>query len=290
MKYLFYPGCSPESSALEYKVSTLAVLDALGAEVEELEDWSCCGASTAAVISDLLGVVLPARNLALAEMAGGGEDLLTICSACYTNFRRTTKAASADPSLASTINKALAVEGLTYRGDVTARHLLDILANDFGPEVIASRVNSTLTGLTVAPYYGCQTVRPYSPFDDDERPTSMVSLLEALGTTVYRHPREASCCGTSLVMTKPEVGLRMVGKVLESASPADCIVTVCPMCHMNLDSYQDRVSQMVGRPLSIPVLFLPQLIGLAFALPESALLYKRHVVPAESLLARLRQA
>jgi heterodisulfide reductase subunit B len=290
MKYLFYPGCSPESSAQEYKVSTVAILEALGAEIEELEDWSCCGASTAAVISDLLGVVLPARNLALAEMAGTGGDLLTICSACYTNFRRTTEATSSNPALAATINKALEVEGLTYHGNVRTRHLLDILANDFGPETIASRANSSLTGLTVAPYYGCQTVRPYSPFDDDERPTSMVSLLEALGATVHRHSREASCCGTSLVMTKPEVGLRMAGRVLESASPADCIVTVCPMCHMNLDSYQHRASQIVGSTLNIPVLFLPQLIGLALALPESALLYKRHVVRAEPMLARLRQA
>ena len=287
MRYLFYPGCSAEGSALEYKTSTLAVLVALGAEVEELEDWTCCGASVAPAMSDLLGVVLPARNLALAEQAGDGREVLTVCSACYTNFRRTAAAIAPQPSLLDTINQALEVEGLTYHGTVQARHLLDVLANDFNPGAIAAQVQRPLTGLTVAPYYGCQTVRPYSPFDDDQRPTSMVGILEALGATVRRHDGEASCCGTSLLTTKPEVGLQMAGMILEACEGADCIVTVCPMCHMNLDGYQDKISRLVGRPLRIPVLFLPQLMGLAFGLPESALMFRRHVVSVSPLLARL---
>lgn len=280
MKYIFYPGCSQEGSALEYRVSTLAVLEALGAEVEELEDWTCCGASAAPVVSDLLGVVLPARNLALAEQKGNGRDMLTVCSACYTNFRRTMNAA-ADPTRLARINQALEVEGLTYHGTVTARHILDVLANDFGPEVIKEHVKKPLEGLTVAPYYGCQTVRPYSPFDDDQRPTSMVGILEALGATVYHHNREASCCGTSVVMTKPEVGLEMAASVLEACEGADCIATVCPMCQMNLDAYQDRVSRILGRRVRIPVVFLPQLMGLAFGLPDEVLMFNRHITPVD---------
>ena len=287
MRYLFYPGCSAESSALEYKTSTLAVLEVLGAEVEELEDWTCCGASVASTMSDLLGVVLPARNLALAEQVGNGRDLLAVCSACYTNFRRTAVAIASQSGLLDTINQALEVEGLAYHGSITARHLMDILANDFSLEDIAARVQRPLTGLTVAPYYGCQTVRPYSPFDDDQRPTSMVGVLEALGATVYSHNREASCCGTSLLTTKPEVGYQMVGAILEASSPADCIVAVCPMCHFNLDSYQDKISQLMGRPVRIPVLFLSQLMGLAFGLPDSALMFRRHVVPVSLALAQL---
>jgi len=290
MRYLFYPGCTQESSALEYKTSTLDVLEALGAEVEELEDWTCCGASAAPVVSDLLGVVLPARNLALAERAGDGRDVLAICSACYTNLRRTAEAVAADAGLLATVNQALAVEGVTYHARATARHLLDVLANDFGPEAIAARVRRPLTGLTVAPYYGCQTVRPYSPFDDDQRPTSMVAILEALGATVHRHYREASCCGTSLVMTKPEVGVGMAGTILEACLGADCVVVVCPMCHMNLDAYQDKASRVMGKPLKVPVLFLPQLMGLAFGLPESALLFRRHVASVSPVLERLSEA
>jgi heterodisulfide reductase subunit B len=115
----------------------------------------------------------------------------------------------------------------------------------------------------------------------------MIGLLEALGVTIHRHPYEASCCGTSLVMTKPEVGIQMAGTVLQACSPADCIVTVCPMCHMNLDSYQDKASRAMGESLSIPILFLPQLIGLAFGLPESAMMFHRHVVPVQQALESL---
>jgi heterodisulfide reductase subunit B len=289
MRYLFFPGCSADASALEYKTSTLAILEALGAEVEELDDWTCCGASAAAVMSDLLGVVLPARNLALAEQMGGGSDMIAVCSACYTNFRRTAGAIATDPSLLAKINQALETEGLTYRGTARARHILDILANDFDLDSIAARVRRPLTDLVVAPYYGCQTVRPYSPFDDDQRPRSMVGILEALGATVHHHPCEASCCGTSLVMTKPEVGIKMAGTILQACSAADCIVTVCPMCHMNLDSYQDKASRLMGQSLHIPVVFLPQLIGLAFGLPESELMFQRHVVSVETALRRLEK-
>jgi heterodisulfide reductase subunit B len=287
VKYLFFPGCSADGSALEYKTSTLAVLEALGAQVEELEDWTCCGASAAVVESDLLGVVLPARNLALAEQMGGNRDLLAVCSACYTNFRRTANAIAFDPSLLATINQALEVEGVAYHGTIRTRHLLDILANDFDVESIAARVQRPLTGLVVAPYYGCQTVRPYSPFDDDQKPNSMVAILKALGATVHSHPHEASCCGTSLVMTKPEVGIQMAGTILQACSKAHCIVAVCPMCHMNLDSYQDKASRIMGQSLRVPVLFLPQLMGLAFGLPESTLMLRRLVVSPESILQQV---
>jgi heterodisulfide reductase subunit B len=290
MKYLLYPGCSAEGSALEYKISTLEVLEALGAEVRELDDWTCCGASAASVQSDLLGTTLPARNLALAEQAGSGLDMIAVCSACYTNFRRTSKAVAEDLSLLGTVNKALEVEGLTFYNSVRTRHLMDVLAVDFTPEEIAERVERPLTGLTVAPYYGCQTVRPFSPYDDDEKPTSMVAILEALGAEVHRHNRGAACCGTSLLMTKPEVGYHMAGEILAACSPADCVAVVCPMCHMNLDSYQDKASRVMEQELHIPVLFLPQLMGLAFGLPSSDLLLERHVVPAESVMRRLAEA
>lgn len=281
MRYLFYPGCSQEGTAQEYQDSTLAVLQVLGAEVQELEDWTCCGASVAPVMSTLLGLVLPARNLTLAEQQADGRDLLTVCSACYTNFRRTAATLAADRALYERVNQALEVENLTYRGTGTTRHILDILANDFGPEAVRARVQKPLEGLTVAPYYGCQTVRPYSPFDDGQRPTSMLPLLEALGVQVHRHPCEASCCGTSLLMTKPGVGLTMAGAVLAACEGADCIVTICPMCHMNLDAYQDKVSRLLGRRVRIPVVFLPQLMGLAFGLSEETLGLRRHITPVQ---------
>ena len=286
MQYLFYPGCSMHASALEYQTSMLAVLKTMGAEVTELEDWTCCGASVASVMSDLLGLVMPARNLALAEAADGDRPLLVGCSSCYTNLQRAVLAA-ANPSTLAKINQALEVENVTFKGKVQVRHLMDILANDFGPEKVKAHVKRPLTGLKVAPYYGCQTVRPYSPYDDSQHPTSMIGILEALGATVYHHLHEATCCGTALLTTKPHVGFEIVGQILEGASAADCLAAVCPMCHLNLDSYQDLVSKQMGKPIKIPVLFLPQLIGLAFGLPDDVLLLKREVVPVDSVLARL---
>ncbi len=284
--YLFYPGCSMDASAQEYKSAMTAVFRALGAEVKELEDWTCCGASVAPVMSDLLGTVLPARNLAIAEKMGQGRTMVVGCSACFTSFART-NAAIADPAKLARVNQALEVENLNYGGTITVRHMLDVLANDFGPAAIAAKVKRPLTGLKVAPYYGCQTIRPYARFDDAQHPWSMTGILEALGATVYHHLQEAACCGTALLTTKPELGLRIAGGILEAALPADCITTVCPMCHMNLDSYQDKVSRVLGKPIKIPVTFLPQLIGLAFGLSDKELLFKRHVVPVEPALAKV---
>ncbi len=285
MKYLFYPGCSMDASALEYKTSMLAVFKTLGAEVQELKDWTCCGASVAPVMSDLLGLALPARNLALAEQ-NGERELLVGCSACYTNFLRVAQAA-ANPATLAKINQALEVENVTYHGRIRARHMLEVLATDYGKDAIAALVKRPLKGLKVAPYYGCQTVRPYASYDDGQHPTSMVGLIEALGATVQHHLHEATCCGTALLTTKPHVGFKIVGQILNAASAADCIAAVCPMCHLNLDSYQDKASMVLGKPVNIPVLFLPQLIGLAFGLPQSDLMLKREVVPVDSVLAKL---
>ncbi len=285
-RYLFYPGCSMDASALEYKSAMLAVFAALGAEVTELEDWTCCGASVAPVMSDLLGLALPARNLAIAEKLGHSRTMVVGCSACFTSFARTNTAVT-DPATLNRVNQALEVENLQYNHTITVRHMLDVLANDFGPAVVAAAVKRPLTGLKVAPYYGCQTVRPYAAYDDGQRPWSMVALLEALGVTVYHHLQEATCCGTALLTTKPELGLRIAGSILEAAQPADCIAAVCPMCHMNLDSYQDKVSKALRKPIKIPVVFLPQLIGLAFGLSEKELMFKRHIVPVAPALEKI---
>jgi heterodisulfide reductase subunit B len=115
----------------------------------------------------------------------------------------------------------------------------------------------------------------------------MVGIIEALGAEVYHYSHEATCCGTALVTTKPHTGYEMIGQILDSASAADCLAAVCPMCHLNLDSYQDKASRVLGKPVKVPVLFLPQLMGLAFGLPDDVLLLKREVVPVDSVLARL---
>lgn len=285
MKYVYYPGCSLEATAREYDLSTRAVLGVLGVDLEELEDWTCCGASAAETSSRLLSFVLPARNLALAEQASGGRDLVASCSACFVNLSKVNQQAEQEPELLEQINRALNVEGLAYHGSVGVRHLLDVIANDVGPQALAEKVKRPLAGLRVAPYYGCQTVRPYSPFDADFLPESMDDILVALGAKVHPNSMKAACCGGTLLTTKRDVGLKLVTDLLQAVEGADCIVTVCPLCQMNLESYQGLVSKELGQEVATPVIYLTQLLGLAFDLPREQLGLKHNIKPLHLLPA-----
>jgi heterodisulfide reductase subunit B len=271
MKYFYYSGCSLEGTALEYNVSTKAAMQALGAELLELEDWTCCGASAAEATSYLLSMVLAARNLALAERMEIDGDFLIPCSACYLNLRRVEDHVKQNDNLLGNINDALSDEGLQYRGGIRVRHFLDVVASDFEPEALEILVKRKLSDLRVAPYYGCQALRPYSTFDDPERPQSMEPLIRALGAEVHPWAVGARCCGAALMSTKKDVALELTGGILKAAQGADCIITVCPMCQMNLEAYQDTISKSQGEELDISVLYLPQLMGLAFGLPDEDL-------------------
>lgn len=279
MRYSYFPGCSLEATAREYALSTRAVMAELGVELVELTDWNCCGASAAEISSRLLSFVLPARNLALAEQLDGDRQLVASCSACYVNLSKVGKHTQDEPELLERINLALSVDDLAYSGRVRVRHLLDVLVNDVGPDAISERVKQPLEGLRIAPYYGCQTVRPYSPFDAPYLPKSMDRILEVLGATVHPNPLRAACCGGTLLTTKREVGLKLVTELIQAVEGADCIVTVCPLCQMNLESYQGQVSKKIGQSVRVPVLYLTQLLGLAFGLSEGQLGLKHNIVP-----------
>jgi len=257
MKYLYYPGCSLEGTAHEYDLSTRALMNAVGAELTELPDWTCCGASAAEPTSFLLSLVLPARNLAIAESMAGGRDILAPCSACYLNLKRVAEKVKKDADLLARINTVLNEENLRLQGTAGIRHLLDVMINDIGPDGLAPLIQRQLDGLVVAPYYGCQCLRPYPVFDDPEKPHSMEPLIEATGAAHMN--------------TKPDTARVLVGSILKAAHGADVIVTVCPMCQMNLEAYQSKISSLENEDLHITILYLPQLIGLALGLPEKEL-------------------
>mgnify|MGYP000946327794 CR=1 FL=1 len=271
MNYLYYPGCSLEGTAREYDISTRALMAAMGADLVDIEDWTCCGASAAEALSELLTLVLPARNLALAEaMDLAGRDLLVPCSACYLNLRRVEEKTRVSHALRDRINEALSVEGLVYRGQTRTRHLLDVLARDMGAPVLGRRVARPLTGIRVAPYYGCQCLRPYPAFDDPETPRSMEPLIRAAGATVHDWTMGGRCCGASHMNTKMAVGLERVEALLTAAQGADVIATVCPMCQMNLEAFQKKALR--GTEASpVAVVYLPQLLGLAVGLDPEVL-------------------
>ena len=288
MKYAYYPGCSLETSAMEYDVSCRRSLERLGAELADIPGWTCCGASAVEPVSRLLTFALPARNLALAERETAGLDLLVPCSACYLNHLRVGRECAADRALPGRINEALSVEGLHYAGKTRVRHLLDVLSADVGAGAVAAAVRRPLEGLTVAPYYGCQALRPYPLFDDPEHPRSMTPLIEALGATVLPWDLGGHCCGASLMATKKEAALVSVAAILAGAEGADAIVTVCPMCQMNLEAYQREALKAGGHGNPVSVLYLTQLLGLAFGLSEEAVLLHKNLAVTGALTDKLR--
>ena len=271
MMYLYYPGCSLEGTALEYNSSTRAFMQELEVELLELKDWTCCGASAAEATSHLLSLALPAYILAMAEEMDGIKEILVPCSACYLNLKKVEKKSRKDPELLDKINTILKEKNLRYHGQMRVRHLLDVVVRDVGPSKIVSRMKNPFIDLKIAPYYGCQCLRPYPIFDDPEEPRSMEPLIEALGAKIHPWNMGGRCCGASHMTTKPEVALELVAGILKAARGADAIVTVCPMCQMNLEAYQKKISGMFKEDMHMTILYLPQFIGLAMGLSEQAL-------------------
>ena len=216
MRYHYYPGCSLEGSAREYDLATRAVLDRLGVELVEIPDWTCCGASAAEATGHWISLALPARNLALCEEANDTRDILVPCSACYLNLKKVEQQIRGDEVLLTRLNEILAVEDLELNETRKPRHLLDILSVDIGGAAIAPLVEKELSGLKVAPYYGCQCLRPYPVFDDPEKPVSMEALIDATGADVYPWDMGGKCCGASHMNTKPEVGLELAAAMLQT--------------------------------------------------------------------------
>jgi len=266
VKYLYYPGCSLEGTALEYNLSTLAFMKAAGAELEEIDNWTCCGASAAESVSRLLSLSLSARNLALAEKMNGSREILVPCSACYLNLKKTAETVRTEPDILNKINIILGEEDLKLTGFVRVRHLLDVVSQDIGPGVLKNLKKRSFAGFSIAPYYGCQCIRPFKVFDDPEKPVSMEPLIKAADADVHQWAMGGRCCGASNMNTKMDIGIELVTAILKGAKGADAIVTVCPMCQINLEAYQKIISKRCGEDLNITVLYLPQFLGMAAGL------------------------
>lgn len=279
MKFAYFPGCSLKGLGRAYEESLLPVMRHLGIELEELDDWNCCGATAYMAVDEAKACVLAARNLALAARSGR-DQLLAPCAACYLVLNKTKHYLHDYPAMKAKIDRALAAVDLAYGGDTAVRHPLDVLVNDVGLEAIRRLVVRPLRGLKVATYYGCQLVRPYATFDDAWNPVTMDRLVEALGATVVRYPLKTKCCGGSLTGTVPEAGIRMVYILLNEARKrgADCLATVCPLCQFNLDAYHAQVRAAYG-DVVVPTVYFTQLMGLAFGLPEKQLGLHRAAVP-----------
>ena len=284
MKYQSFPGCSLKGTGRAYEESFLAVFRALGIEVSELNDWNCCGATAYMSIDETKSYALAGRNLAIAERAN--EDVIAPCSACYLVLNKTMKGLKEHPELRKKVVNALKAGDLEYKGTAKVRHPLDVLINDVGLEEIKKRVKNPLTGLKLAPYYGCQVVRPFATFDDQHDPVTMDNLITASGAECVSWPLKTKCCGGSLTGTVPEAGLKLAYIILRDAKKrgAHAIVTPCPLCQFNLDGYQEQIASKYER-IDIPVLYFTQVVGLAMGLSAEELGIKRGIISAEAVLA-----
>ena len=282
--YAYYPGCSVEATAAGLGLSIEAIAKPLDMELNELENWTCCGSTPYGSLDELESIVVAARNLALAERTG--LDLVTPCSSCFVTLHKAHISLIDHPHLMVLVNKALAASNLEYHGNLRIRLLTEVLVKDITPEVIASSIKRPLHGLKVAPYYGCQLVRPHFGTDDTEFPQSLDRLVECLGAEVVYFPLKARCCGGSLIISEENLALGLIRKLLDNAlaNDAQCIVTPCPLCQTNLDAYQSRVSRKFKTRYDLPVFFITQLIGLALGLdPESLGLNTNIVSPSKVL-------
>jgi heterodisulfide reductase subunit B len=288
--YAYYPGCSLETMGRAYHLSAREVMQALDVELREVEDWNCCGATAYFHIDELLAYTLCARNLALAERTG--LDLVAPCAGCFKNLHTAAHVLQEDADLAEHINDALAADGLRTTGRVRVRHLIEVLVEDVGLDRIRARVRTPLAGLRVAPYYGCQVVRPQRTGEAAEDVRFFEDLLAALGATPVPYPARLRCCGGSLIATQRPVALSLVHELIASASAsgAQVIATLCPLCQINLECYQGQARDAFDGPGPVPVLYMTQVVGLALGIPPRRLGIGRELVRADAIVSACRRA
>jgi heterodisulfide reductase subunit B len=292
-KYLFYPGCSMEASAKAYNESMQEILRPLGLDFQVVDDWNCCGATEYVSISLTPAYSLIARNLALAvKQADGADTVVASCSACYLNLAKADHYMEERPLLGRNVNTALSAGNLHYKpGSLKIRHLLDVIVNDVGLETVQQQVTHPLKGLRLAPYVGCMVPRPdyEHRWSDTEYPTELDRLLKALGADVIDFPLKTHCCGGHMTQIGPETAYELMRRLIHAADQyhADMMVTLCPMCQLNLDAYQNEMNRYFKTNYRMPILFFTQLVGLALGIEPGKLGFGREIVSAKPALSKI---
>ena len=292
-EYIFYPGCSMESSAKAYYHSVMSVCKTLDIKLNEINDWNCCGATEYLSLDRMPAYSLIARNLALAEkQSNGSKTVIAPCSACYLNLAKADHYMHEDKAFGEQINAALAAGGLHYTpGELAVRHLLDVVFNDIGLEVIRSKVVKPLAGLRVAPYIGCMLPRPdYDKrYSNTEHPHELDDLLKALGAEVIDFPLKTACCGGHMTQIGPDTAFELIRRLIAAAAEykADVLVALCPMCQMNLDAFQGQMNGYFKTNYKMPILFFTQLMGIAFGHKPEELGFGSEFVSARQAMSRI---
>lgn len=278
MKVSYYPGCSLHGTAWEFDSSLKSVCAVLGIEPEEVEDWNCCGASSAHSFNEKLSILLPARNLAIAEKAGY-KELLVPCAACYNRCKNTHKFYEQDDSLKETV---------PYNCTLSIKHVNEFFAHKDVLETVKQHVKKPLNGLKVVPYYGCLTVRHPKVImhPNPEDPTEMDEILEVLGAGQITWSYKTDCCGGSLMMTRADIVRKLSGDLFDAAAEAgaEAIVTDCPLCQANLDTREDEIAKERDTDYNLPVFYITELMGIAVGCTDSDRWWGKHMVDPRPLL------
>ncbi len=269
----YYPGCSSQGAGRHLDQSLRAVMPQVGITLDDINDWNCCGGSVSAYGGQLPGLALTARNLAKAQEKGA-QDVITGCASCYLNTHSGNEKIKADVKKRATINEALAEGGLSYTAELKVRHACEVLVNEVGVEAIEKRVTNPLTGLKVAGWIGCQTVRPFAgteaggAYDAYDDPAFLDDFARACGAEPVPFANKTSCCGGSVAVMSPDRTLHLMKAILEEATKAgaDVVSTPCPLCQTNLEMYQPEINKKFGTNYNIPVVFYSQVMAVAFGM------------------------
>ena len=288
MRVAYWPGCVSRGFTPELHGAMAKVAPLLDIELVELDRASCCGAGVIAEHNQELADTLNARTFALAQQTDG-VLMMNICSTCQGSQSECQQRLDANTEYRSLINDTLRSDGLRYEKGVVNKNLLWVLVEDIGLDQLRSRVKRPLEDLKVGPFYGCYIVRPRDRLgigSDAPRDQYLHRLIEALGGTVIDYAGAYKCCGFPIITMNKDASLKQAGTHLGDAvdADADCLVTPCPLCHLNLDLQQPLAERVVGRELGLPVLHLPQLVGLALGLDPKELGMARHVVKPTSVI------
>ena len=293
MKYAFFPGCVSRGGCPELYPAAVKVCQHLGIELDELTGAACSGAGVLQEKDQLLGDTLNARTFAMAEQKG--LPIMTICSTCQGVMSQANKRIKDDPAYLAQINETLKEEGLEYKGTAVIKHLMWILVEDIGVEALKSQFTRKLQELRLAPFYGCYIVRPSWALEFDQYPgreNSLEAIIEAVGATVVDFEGKTRCCGFPILTINEKNAVAMVAKHTSDVQElgADAMVTPCPLCHLNLDSYQPKAAAQSGIRIHMPILHLPQLIGLALGMSPKEMGLERHIVSPRAMEEKLDEA